>query len=76
MKKEELIAELNKRNVPKGIYSLDGIKDGECLCLVKEPNTWDVLYNSRGEITYKETFNDEEQACDHFFQIMKEDYGW
>lgn len=76
MRREELIAELNKKNIPEGIYSLNGIKDGECLCIVKEDSTWDVVYNSRGKITYKQSFNNEEQAYSHFYQIMKEDYGW
>jgi len=76
MKKERLAEELNRRNVPEGIYSLNGIKNGECLCIVKEGNTWDVVYNSRGKITYKQSFNNEEQACNQFYQIMKEDYGW
>lgn len=76
MKKEELLTELNKRNVPQAIYSLDGIKEGECLCIVNEKNTWEVLYNSRGKITYREVFDDVEQAYSRFYQMMKNDYGW
>ncbi|WP_157825435.1 hypothetical protein [Rahnella sp. AA] len=76
MTKEELLCELDKRNVPKGIYSLSGIKDGECLCIVHKENIWDVVYNSRGGITYKERFDNERAAYDQFYQIMKDDYGW
>ncbi|QHB31049.1 hypothetical protein F0T03_01770 [Yersinia canariae] len=76
MTKEDLLCELEKRNVPKGIYSLDGVKDGECLCIIHQGNAWDVVYNSRGKITYKEVFSNAESAYDQFYQIMKDDYGW
>mgnify|MGYP006879734547 CR=1 FL=1 len=76
MTKEELLRELQKKNVPEGIYSLDGLKDGECLCIISKNGAWDIVYNSRGKVTYTETFHNAESAYDQFYQIMKDDYGW
>lgn len=76
MTREDLLLELEKKNVPKGIYSLDGIKDGECLCITHQGDAWEVVYNSRGKITSREAFQTDEAAYSKFYQIMKEDYGW
>ncbi|WP_258070629.1 hypothetical protein [Vibrio jasicida] len=32
-------------------YSLDGLKNGECLCVVNQDDSWQVVYNSQGIIT-------------------------
>lgn len=75
MTKNELILKLENKNVPKDIYSLEGLKDGECLCVV-HLGVWDVVYNSKGKITYRESFENVEDAYDRFYEIMKNDYGW
>lgn len=76
MKKEDLISILKERNVPEEIYSLDGIQNGECLCIVKKDGAWGVVYNSRGEITYEKYFETDEQAYDDFYEITKKSYRW
>ncbi|EQB98699.1 MULTISPECIES: hypothetical protein [Photorhabdus] len=76
MTRQELVSILEHKNVPSGIYSLDGLKEGECLCINPHDGVWDVIYSSRGKITYKEVFTNEESAYDRFYQIMKDDYGW
>lgn len=76
MNKLELQTILDIKGVPEAIYSLNGLKHGECLCVVHENNKWKVLYNSRGRISYIEECTGEEAAYDLFFKIMKEDYGW
>jgi hypothetical protein len=76
MNKGELKAILEEKNVPKISYSLDGLKQGECLCIINENGKWKVVYNSRGVISYSEDCDGEESACDKFFEIMKNDYGW
>lgn len=76
MTREELLKILNERSVPTQIYSLDGIEDGECLCIDHQGNTWDVVYNERGKITYRESYPSEEAAYEAFYQEMKRDYHW
>ena len=76
MKREELLQILIKKHVPAFSYSLDGIKDGECLCIVKEGTSWKIVYNSRGKITFAESHTNEDECYERFYKIMKQDYGW
>jgi hypothetical protein len=76
MKISDLKSVLESKNVPPLMYSLDGIKQGECLCLESENGVWRVFYNSRGKITFSNEFLTEDDACNKFYEIMKNDYGW
>lgn len=74
MTRAELQAILEINDIPKISYSLDGIKPGECLCIVHENQKWYVLYNSRGTISYREEFKNEEDAYTKFLEVMKTDF--
>lgn len=51
MTKTELEAILMGKKVPKLLYSLGGLKDGECYCVVHEAGAWKVVYMERGRPT-------------------------
>jgi hypothetical protein len=76
MKKKTLLQILVSKHVPESSYSLNGIKDGECLCIIKEDSSWKIVHNSRGKITFSESCADEEECYERFYEIMKHDYGW
>lgn len=76
MNKVELQSLLIAKGVPQTSYSLDGLKQGECLCVINENGKWKVVYNSRGVISFSEDCAGEESAYAKFFEIMKNDYGW
>ena len=76
MKKSELASKLEERGVPNRSYSLNGLKDGECLCVVKENGVWKVIYNSRGKITDSTTCISEEAAYDEIYKQIADAYGW
>ena len=76
MNRIELKKELLANNVPEISFSVEGIKDGECMCLLMENNCWKVVYNSRGNIMEIESFVDETKACEFMYKEMKQEYGW
>jgi len=76
MKKNELIKKLDEKGVPQQSYSLDGLKDGECLCVVEEDGVWKVVYNSRGRITNSTDCASEEAAYDEIHNQIADAYGW
>lgn len=76
MTKDELQQLLDIKGVPKSTYNLDGIKAGECLCILHDDQLWSVVYNSRGIISFREDFEKEEDAYKKFFEIMKKGYHW
>ena len=76
MTKNELQKILDERHVPKIMYSLDGLKNGDCLCVVNNNGNWKIMQNDRGTIGYVEECSNEQDAYDRFYQIVKNDYGW
>lgn len=76
MTKDELQILLDAKGVPGISYSLDGLKNGECLCVLHDEQEWKVVYNSRGRITYTAICANEEDAYQVFLEVMKNDYGW
>lgn len=76
MNKVELAKKLNERGVPEQSYSLDGLKNGECLCMVNEGGVWKVVYNSRGRITDSVECSSEEAAFDEIYRQISNAYGW
>ena len=76
MKKNELLKILRLKGVPSISYSLEGLKQGECLCLLKKSEKWSVVYNSRGKIINISDFNIEEDAYDFIYNEMKKQYKW
>ncbi len=76
MKKSNLIKELDKKGVPQQSYSLDGLKSGECLCVVEEDGIWKVVYNSQGKITDSTVCESEEAAYDEIYKQIACAYSW
>lgn len=64
------------KKVPSMSYSLNGLKDGMSLCIVPENNKWKLIYVERGSKNYIGEYNSEDDVCDAFYQIMKDDYDW
>ena len=75
MKKYELEELLIKKGVPDSAFSINGIRRYEALCLI-EGEKWKVVYNSRGNITFSQEFDTEEEACKFIYNEMKKDYGF
>ncbi|WNJ95699.1 hypothetical protein RND59_00820 [Vibrio ruber] len=76
MRKADLIEKLNEKGVPQQSYSVDGMKGGECLCIVEECGIWKVVYNSRGKITNSVECESEEAAYDEIYKQISDAYGW
>jgi hypothetical protein len=76
VKKADLIKKLDEKGVPQQSYSLDGLKGGECLCVVDEDGVWKVVYNSRGKITDSTKCESEEAAYDEIYKQIADAYGW
>ena len=65
MDRVELQIELNKLNIPRDSYSIDGIKD-ETLCLILDRGLWCVFYSEHGKRTEGDFFATESDACQSF----------
>jgi hypothetical protein len=50
MKLNELKQILNNKKIPVSLYSLNGIKDGDCLCIILN-NKWQLIHIDRGNKT-------------------------
>ncbi|CAE6938879.1 hypothetical protein ACOMICROBIO_LKFPLAJE_03592 [Vibrio sp. B1FIG11] len=76
MKREELLFLLTQKKVPHQSYSLDGLKNGECLCVVNRDGSWQVVYNSQGRITSVTECQNEEDAYEELYRQISDAYGW
>ena len=76
MKKAELEAALETKKVPTQMYSLDGLKDGECYCVVKDGDTWKLIYMERGRSSDIATGLSKEDAYDTLYNEFRSMYGW
>lgn len=76
MNKAELEAILDARQVPKQLYSLDGVKNGECYCVVKDGDARKVIYMERGRTSDIVTEVSEESAYDTIYNEFCAMYGW
>lgn len=65
MDRVELQSELNKLNIPRNSYSIDGVKD-ETLCLILDGGLWCVFYSEHGKHTEVDFFATESDACQSF----------
>jgi hypothetical protein len=76
MTKEELEAALEAKKVPKQMYSLEGLKDGECYCIVKDGDSWKVVYMERGRASDVATGLTGGEAYDTIYNEFRAMYGW
>lgn len=64
------------KKVPHQSYSLDGLKNGECLCVVNRDDSWQIVYNSQGRITSVTECQNEEDAYEELYRQISVAYGW
>jgi hypothetical protein len=76
MTKLQLEAILRQKNVPKFLYSLDGFKDGMCYCVIRDGESWKVIYVERGRISDVAAVLSEEEAYDVLYKELQLMYGW
>ncbi|MFG0764411.1 hypothetical protein ACEUBB_16065 [Aeromonas rivipollensis] len=62
MTREELIAQLSVLGVNESSYSLDGLKNSDCVCIVKMGQRWEVCYVERDIPDTLSTFSSKEDA--------------
>ena len=76
MDRDDLKKILDVKKVPHMSYSLNGLKDGDCLCIVQDNKKWLLVHNDRGSKNYISDFNSEDEVCSEFYAIMKRNYNW
>lgn len=76
MTKVELEALLETKKVPKQMYSLEGLMNGECYCIVKDADFWKVVYMERGRVNDVAIGLTEEEAYDVIYDEFYSMYGW
>lgn len=76
MKVAELINELGKIKIPESEYSIleEGLPN-EIMCIQYINQKWEVFYSERGRKTGLMIFEDEDSACDYFFEVLKRLYN-
>ncbi|MCL2083432.1 MAG: hypothetical protein FWH04_09420 [Oscillospiraceae bacterium] len=76
MNKKELLKKLNKEKAPEWMYFLEADEVDEYMdnfVLHKKNNLWDVYFGERGEKIKLKTFDNEEEACEYLYVIIKDD---
>lgn len=76
MTHDELRTELRTRGVPESLFSLNGLKDGECHCVVRENGTWKVVYMDRGKISELASGLTQSAAYEFVYKEFQSMYGW
>ncbi len=51
-------------------YSLEGGLPNEAYCLAQNEDNWEVYYSERGVRTSLGVFDNEEEACDYFYNRL------
>lgn len=75
MTRDELIIGLSALGLHKNRYSLDGIRNSDCTCVVYENDKWKVYYVERNKPEEIGTFDSAEKAYDFVYASMLEGYG-
>jgi len=72
MKKNELKKKLLIERIPANSYWLDEDTPcvGEVYCLAKNKDNWEVYYSERGQKSSLKIFNNEDEACDYFYNWL------
>lgn len=76
MKKDELVAHLCSRKVPRQMYSLGEIGRGECYSVIPDFELWKVVYVERGKVSDIQSGLTEDEAYELVYQEFKNMYGW
>jgi hypothetical protein len=70
MNQNDLVLNLKKLGVHPSSYCLGAIKNGECVCVVKEGGVWKVLYVERDRPKELGAFGSEEEAYDFVYETF------
>ncbi len=76
MTKTELKTRLLNLNIPSDAFSLDGGLPNDAICLRETAFGWEVYYSERGEKYHLRSFLSEQEACEHFFNELKNMVGF
>lgn len=68
MTRDELKNKLFELGVHQSSYSLDGIRNSECVCLVNEDQLWKVYYVERDRPKELGVFQTESDAIEFMFK--------
>ena len=72
MTRDELVSSLSAMAVHKLRYSLDGIRNSDCTCVVAEEGKWKVYYVERDKPLELGIFNSAEDAYDFVYKSFCE----
>jgi hypothetical protein len=75
MTREELILKISALGLPEDTYSLDGIQNSDCTCIVQENDKWKVYYVERDRPRETGVFNSAEEAYDFIYTSLITGYG-
>jgi hypothetical protein len=64
----ELEIQLTKSQIPKNWYSINDNASDETLCIEFNSPNWEVYYSEKGKKTELAFFENEHEACNHFFK--------
>jgi len=70
MNKQQLKNRLIAENIRPDAYCLDGGLPSEKLCFNEVNDKWEIYYSERGEKTGLKVFDNEEKACQYFYDEL------
>lgn len=77
MNRSELRGILTRKHVDESLYSLEGpARQSESYSIVKDGNSWKVVYKERGESINIGVNLSEDEACALVFRLFKDAFGW
>jgi len=71
----ELKSKLASLNIQHDAYSLNGGLPNESYCIGKANGLWEVYYSERGSKSSLKTFQNEEDACQYFYNWLKSSFS-
>lgn len=71
MNKTELKQRLRQEKIRADAYNLNGGLPNEAYCLNENGNKWEIYYSERGNKSGLKIFDNENDACQHFYQLIK-----
>ncbi|MEI7257013.1 hypothetical protein [Dickeya dadantii] len=71
MTRDELITQLSLLGVNENSYSLDGLRNSDCTCIVQRDEQWDVCYVERDSPYTIATLSSKEEAYQFVFEQFK-----
>ncbi|WP_084781651.1 hypothetical protein [Paenibacillus sp. D9] len=69
---KELESRLTSENIQRDVYSLKGGLPNEAYCISESNGTWEVYYSERGGKSGLRVFQNEEEACQYFYDSLIE----